>query len=53
MEEHKQDMEEVLYKDLHKHPLESATGEIAPIVDECKFMIKVREIEIAFFAAIC
>ncbi|KAI8142606.1 Aldehyde/histidinol dehydrogenase [Fennellomyces sp. T-0311] len=40
MEEHTTDIEDVLYKDLHKHQLESVTAEVAPVVDECKYMIK-------------
>lgn len=29
-----------LWKDLRKHEMECNVGEISPIVDECKFMIK-------------
>lgn len=31
---------QALWKDLRKHEMESDVGEISPIVDECKFMIK-------------
>ncbi|CEP15020.1 hypothetical protein [Parasitella parasitica] len=31
---------EALWKDLRKHEMECNVGEISPIVDECKFMIK-------------
>lgn len=31
---------QALWKDLRKHEMECDVGEISPIVDECKFMIK-------------
>lgn len=31
---------EALYKDLHKHRLESDIGEVSPVIDECEYMIK-------------
>jgi acyl-CoA reductase-like NAD-dependent aldehyde dehydrogenase len=34
-------LSEALYKDLRKHKVESVVGEISPVVDECRFMIKV------------
>ncbi|KAI8890490.1 aldehyde dehydrogenase [Backusella circina FSU 941] len=33
-------IEQALWKDLHKHKIESSIGELSPVVDECKFMIK-------------
>ena len=33
---------DALHKDLHKHRMEANVGEISAVVDECKFMIKVR-----------
>ncbi|KAG0173659.1 Aldehyde dehydrogenase [Apophysomyces sp. BC1034] len=38
--ENKQELTDAVWKDLHKHKLEADTGEIAPIVDECLYMIK-------------
>jgi aldehyde dehydrogenase (NAD+) len=31
---------QALWKDLRKHEMECDVGEISPIVDECKYMIK-------------
>lgn len=41
MLEKKEVLIEALYADLHKHKVESNVGEIAGIVDECHYMIKV------------
>ncbi|KAI8088724.1 Aldehyde/histidinol dehydrogenase [Halteromyces radiatus] len=40
MNEKKEDLMDALYKDLHKHRMESNVGEISSIVDECQYMIK-------------
>ncbi|KAI7858523.1 Aldehyde/histidinol dehydrogenase [Circinella umbellata] len=39
-DENTKEIEEALYKDLHKPSIESVTAEVAPVVDECKYMIK-------------
>ncbi|KAL7309968.1 hypothetical protein PS15m_010783 [Mucor circinelloides] len=39
-EENKKALCEALWKDLRKHEMECDVGEISPIVDECKFMVK-------------
>jgi acyl-CoA reductase-like NAD-dependent aldehyde dehydrogenase len=39
-EENGSAIEQALWKDLHKHKIESSIGELSPVVDECKFMIK-------------
>ncbi|EIE84993.1 hypothetical protein RO3G_09703 [Rhizopus delemar RA 99-880] len=33
-------LREALWKDLHKHKLECDIGEVAPVIDECEYMIK-------------
>ncbi|ORZ01530.1 Aldehyde/histidinol dehydrogenase [Syncephalastrum racemosum] len=40
LEENTEAINQVLYKDLHKHKIESNTAEISPIVDDCKYMLK-------------
>jgi acyl-CoA reductase-like NAD-dependent aldehyde dehydrogenase len=39
-EENQKLLGEALWKDLRKHEMECNVGEISPIIDECKFMIK-------------
>ncbi|KAI9271643.1 Aldehyde/histidinol dehydrogenase [Phascolomyces articulosus] len=39
-EENEKEIEEALYKDLHKPSIETVTAEVAPVIDECKYMIK-------------
>jgi acyl-CoA reductase-like NAD-dependent aldehyde dehydrogenase len=41
MLEQKEVLIDALYADLHRHKVESSAGEIATIVDECRYMIKV------------
>jgi aldehyde dehydrogenase (NAD+) len=38
--ENKKNICQALWNDLRKHEMESDVGEISPVVDECKFMIK-------------
>ncbi|KAG0170269.1 aldehyde dehydrogenase 3, member A2 [Apophysomyces sp. BC1034] len=40
LEENGSEFEEALWKDLRKHKMECGIGEISPIIDECKYMIK-------------
>lgn len=41
IEENIEELQKVVYDDLHKHKLEAAIGEILAVSDECKYMIKV------------
>ncbi|KAG0744376.1 hypothetical protein G6F57_009595 [Rhizopus arrhizus] len=38
--ENADNLREALWKDLHKHKLECDIGEVAPVIDECEYMIK-------------
>ncbi|KAI7885838.1 aldehyde dehydrogenase [Lichtheimia hyalospora FSU 10163] len=40
IEENIEELQKVIYDDLHKHKLEAAIGEILAVSDECKYMIK-------------
>lgn len=53
LEENTEAITQVLYKDLHKHKIESNTAEISPIVDDCKYMLKVLCLAhlVSFFSA--
>lgn len=41
IEENIEELQKVIYDDLHKHKLEAAIGEILAVSDECKYMVKV------------
>lgn len=36
-------IDKALYDDLHKHRIEGRISEVAPVVDECKYLIKVLD----------
>jgi hypothetical protein len=48
LKEHERGLCDVLYKDLHKHELEARCAEIAPIIGECEYMIKVSILSFFF-----
>lgn len=41
IEENIEELQKVIYDDLHKHKLEAAIGEILAVSDECKYMVMV------------
>lgn len=41
LQTHERELYDTVYKDLHKHPLETMSGEIAPILSDIDFMLKV------------
>lgn len=41
LQTHENELYDTVYKDLHKHPLETMSGEIAPILGDIDFMLKV------------
>ncbi|CAO3683402.1 hypothetical protein G6F70_006718 [Rhizopus microsporus] len=40
LQTHERELYDTVYKDLHKHPLETMSGEIAPILSDIDFMLK-------------